>query len=146
MSERIKSAWRITWDPSGTPLVLLDYGDLMLAEPTFPQQHAIQSQPFLRSDFISTWDRGNVSFEMEVSRISAFTTPAALRSYALSQSVTVAALRHATLKIEVEGGDVYELRNSSISASAPNLSKELVLSGLLAFSYRVTGGELVKIP
>ena len=146
MSDRIKSAWRITWDPSGTPLVLLDYGDLMLEEPTLPQQHNVQEQSYLRADFITTWDRGGVSFDMSFSKISTFTAPEDLRNYALSQSVIIAALRHSTLKIEVEGGDVYELRNASITNSEPDLSRDLIVSRKLSFAYRVTGGELVKIP
>ena len=144
MATYVKSAWKLTWDPTGTPLVLVDFDDRMIEEPTFPQTHEIQAQPFLRANFKTTWDRGNVHFETTFSKVSSFTTPQSLRNYALSQSVIIAALRHSTLKIEVENGDTYELRNASISASSPVLSSDIVKSGNLAFTYRAIGGQLIK--
>jgi len=144
MATYVKSDWKMTWDPTGSPLVLLDFDDRMLAEPTFPQTHEIQAQSFLRANYKKNWDRGNVHFEAEFSRVIQFSTPQSLRNYALSQSVVIAGLRHSTLKIEIRNGDTYELRDSSISSSSPNFDSEIVKSGNLLFSYRVMGGQLIK--
>ena len=66
----------MTWDPDGgSPLVLVDFGDRMLAEPTLPQEHQVQTLPFLRSSWKTSWDRGGVSFETTFSKVFEFSTP-----------------------------------------------------------------------
>jgi len=82
----------MTWvQPGATPdVILLNFGDFMLQEPTFPQQHEVQPQTFLRANFRHTYDRGNVGFESTFSHVQEFANNAALRDFMMDHSIVMA--------------------------------------------------------
>jgi hypothetical protein len=47
---RISSNWKLTFDPAGTPLVLLNYTDLIEGEPRFPLAKALEVIPIAEAD------------------------------------------------------------------------------------------------
>lgn len=134
MAEFIKSEWRVTL---GTT-VLLDFDDNMLAEPAMPQSHAVQVQSYLRSDWPAVWDRGNVQFNLEFSVVLDFSTTAAARDHLVSQSLTLAALRHGALKVEVRNGSTTTLTDAAIESAAPQMGPELGSAARVAWEYSIT--------
>tara|TARA_B110000908_G_C10230619_1_gene440368 strand:+ start:913 stop:1344 length:432 start_codon:yes stop_codon:yes gene_type:complete len=143
MSDRIKSAWRITWDPSGTPLVLLDYGDLMLAEPLIGQPHNSELVSFARALNPEGFHYGNVGHEIQFSRLDLSTDIIGPRNLMMSHLTVTGLLRVATLKIEIEGGDTYHVESSVLKNVSPSLAPEN--KNFLPWVYNIAGGLLVKI-
>lgn len=139
MATFIKSEWRLTLGST----VLLDYDERMLDEPTFPQQHLVQVQPYLRSDWVDTWDRGGVTLRTEFSAVKEFNTPAEARDYQIRHSLTLAALRDAPLKIEVRGGGVFELTAAAIESAEPRIGIDLGAANRCAWTYSIVGSQLV---
>lgn len=143
---RIKSTWTIIWqEPAKAEVVLLSAGEWMLEEPTLPQQHTVQGEAFLGADDKTYWDRAAVAYELTFSRIDDHGSPESSRNFLLSHSAQLASMRHGIMIISVAGGARYELRNAAIESVTPDMSKELMTMGRLAFTYRVRAGRLIRM-
>lgn len=99
----IKSNWKLTFDPGGTPLVLLDYGNLVEGE-VFPAMSkpaevtplAGASAPFIR-------DLGNRSFRLGFAVILDAADDKAMRQEMMTSLVTVGPLARKVLKVQING-------------------------------------------
>ena len=74
-----------------------------------------------------------------------FANNAALRDFMMDHSIVIAGLRHGLMRIEIEGGSTYELRNASIPSFEPQTNFDYIKATRLPLVYRVSGGELLKI-
>ena len=120
------SNWKLTLDPSGTPLVLLGFGDLLAEEIRFPMAMGLEvvnlagsGTPFLRQT-------GNVLVTMEFERYA--TPSSALQQYdkyarrdTLDTLLTFQALTKKPLRLEVNGlADRYwQFANAAVSYVEP---------------------------
>lgn len=104
----LTSNWKLTLDPSGTPLVLLAIGDLLAEEIRFPMAMGLEvvnlpgsATPFLRQT-------GNVLVTMEFERFATPSNPVQqydkyARRDTLDTLLTFQALTKKPLRLEVSG-------------------------------------------
>ena len=100
---KIESNWRITFDPGGTPLVLLAYGDEIEGEPRYPLGRGLEvvalvdaAAPFLRPT-------GNSAINLKLDIYKPAASDAAARAEVLDSLIAVNVLGRKPLKIEVLG-------------------------------------------
>jgi hypothetical protein len=98
----IKSHWRVTWDPSGTPLVLLDWGDLTPNELEIPVEQEIQRESLIGAAWAAVVPRGNLSRQITVARLESYATSHELRYASFTTSIAAEALQGLTKTIRVE--------------------------------------------
>lgn len=144
MSDFIKSNWRITWDPDGTQIVLLDYGDGMLADPTFAQPHNSELVSFARALSPKGFHFGNVGHLVAFTRAVPYSTLEGGGETILDHLATTQALRVNTLQIKVENGKTYRLDDAVIRDVLPLRSPEHGAN--ILFQYDIAGGNLAEVP
>jgi len=143
MATYVKSAWKITFDPAGDAVVLLDFDDRMLSEPQIVQSHNTEMVGFSRADFSAGFHFGNLTQTIIFSRLDTYSTLQGPADAILAHLVVTGALRSKTLKIEVNSGDTYQMINSVIESVAPLRSWDFKTNA--GFQYTITGGELTDI-
>lgn len=126
MSRYIRSTWKVTWDPSGTPLVLLDFGDDTTAELAIPWRQEIERFALIGADWGAFYARGNIAREVRVTKVAAYTDPASLREAILAMDAALSARagEHAPLRIAVQDGDTYVAVRAAIAAHEPAIAQE----------------------
>lgn len=99
----LTSNWKLTFDPAGTPLVLLAIGDEMAAEIRWPLKKGMElidlvdsSNPFLRA-------KGNNAFSIQLEIYADESDDATARRKIMESLIAVAALVKKPLKIEAAG-------------------------------------------
>jgi len=99
----IASDWKLTLDPAGTPLVLLDYGEMLEAELEFSGRRGVTLTPLVRSADPRMRDGKNLSvtFAFRVYR-PADTWPLA-RAAAMATALAALEKTKAPLRIEAAG-------------------------------------------
>lgn len=133
----VRSSWKLTWDPSGTPVVLVDIGDRMVAEIPWPSDRGGEvvelpdaAAPFLR-------DSGNRVITISYERIE----PGSGSHASVCKAIMARLIQHGTLdkkpvKIEAAGvADVYWL---AAAALAPRIEPGIRVSGRSEFATRYT--------
>jgi hypothetical protein len=99
---RISSNWKLTYDPAGTPLVLLTYGDLIQGEPRFPLAKALEVIPLAETDPLLRDGKSKVhTIQFEVYASAASDKLA--RQAIMESLVTAGALTRKPLKLEISG-------------------------------------------
>lgn len=148
MADFIISNWKLTWDPSGaSELVLLDYGERMLAEPAMGQPHESELVSFARALNSVGFHYGNVGHYLTFSCAVDHASPEAARDSLLAHMIVTGAMRGATLKIEVEGGASYELLNAVLQDVTPEMGPDLgTRANRVLWSYSLAGGKLQLLP
>lgn len=126
MSRYIKSTWKVTYDPAGTPLVLLDHDDWTLDELAIPWRQEIDHHPLIGAAWGAFHPRGNVNREVQVSRVASYSDDASLREAILAMDASLAARagEHKPLRIAVLGGDTYGATKAVILSHTPRLMPE----------------------
>jgi hypothetical protein len=144
----IESIWKIVFDPSGTPLTLLDYGDYLAAEPIFGGSQAVRDVAPLGYTWGRTETPGGalLTVEFEAWELAATTILAREAILAAPQSMPWKVT--ATLQITVQGGSVgrniayASLSSGTVRAVIPdNRSGTWVVS-----RYAFRGGQMSTIP
>lgn len=140
----IQSLWTLTFDPAGTPLVLLSAGEAIEDELRFNVQKGLEvvelessAAPFLRP-------RGNVAHTLEFDRRIVATTDAAARAALLDWQVTFAALGRKPLKCQFTGDDDYWTFSNSFITAARTWRKVVDKSPAYILSVSITATGLTK--
>ncbi len=135
------SNWKITWDPGGTPLVLLDHGQEMEGELDLPweQEHVDRqviegtyTEPLPRS-----WVKGGLVFTAWKEHADDLTARAYILSHRLTTIHGLRGLRK-TLRITPLGGGNTDLANTIIK-SAPGRMVIVDHVAMTAFTYTLLG-------
>ena len=100
---KIASNWRITFDPAGTPLVLLAYGDEIEGEPRWPLGRGLEIVPLVDSGWPFLRPSGNATVTLSLDIYKPAASDAAARAEVLDSLLAVHQLARAPLKIEVLG-------------------------------------------
>lgn len=101
---KIASPWKITWDPEGTPLVLVDYDQKIEDELRFPARQKVITREVIEgtdSDFLSR-DLWSQTLELTVYKTHA--SDAAARMWCLTHVAAAAAVGRKDLQIEWDDG------------------------------------------
>jgi hypothetical protein len=103
MAGGIISNWKLTLDPTGTPLVLVTYGDKLLDEIQFSASRGYQVIPLVRAAAPRIQDGKNVSYTLGISRYDQASTDADARKALMQAMITALTGTPKELKLEVSG-------------------------------------------
>ena len=98
------SSWKLTYDPSGTPVVLVGYGDMLESDELDPAlEKTVEVVPLVdaAAPFLRVGKNAVTSFSLRV--LSYGATDLAARSAMLDALITAQTATRKPLKIEVEG-------------------------------------------
>jgi hypothetical protein len=98
------SAWKLTYDPAGTPVVLVNYGDLMESDeldPSLEKSVEVVSLVDAAAPFLRVGKNAVTSFSIRV--LSYGISELAARSTMLDSLITAQTATKKPLRIEVEG-------------------------------------------
>jgi len=140
----VKSNWKITYDPSGTPLVLVDFGQLTAEELEIPWAQLVQDSNRTRAANKKYYGRGNVARGLVISAFKDHADDATARNWMLIYSISLPALVTKTLKIEVKGGASF-LIDEAVIQSAPSRRVVGAPVARTITTYTITGGGLSVI-
>lgn len=119
------STWRITYDADGdSPLVLVDYGDLLADELEFPISQTNQPRGGLRVRERDSFARGNIVAEFGFGRILEWSSHAAAREWCIDHGDAFRrlALLRPALEVSVQGGKAYRWSTAPWLSVAPAVS------------------------
>lgn len=100
---KLTSNWRVTFDPSGTPLVLLAYGDEIEGEPRWPLGRGLEVVPLVDAAAPFLRPSGNGAVILRIDIYKPETTDALARAAVLDSLIAIDLLGRKPLKIEVYG-------------------------------------------
>jgi hypothetical protein len=106
---KISSLWKLTYDPAGTPIVLLDFAEWIEEELRFPLQRGVEAIPLVDAAAPFLRSTGNASVQISVakSRIvagySAISADTAAREAELDALIALAATTKKPLQIQISG-------------------------------------------
>ena len=133
----VRSSWKLTWDPDGTPVVLLDIGDRIAAEVPWPSERGAEvvdvvdaAAPFLR-------DSGNQAISISYERIEAGTGSHA----SVCKAIMARLIQHGTLAkkpVKIEATGVAEVHWMAEAALAPRMEPGIRVSGRSEYATRYT--------
>jgi len=136
----IASRWKLTLDPAGTPLVLVDHDQRIEAEMGFPWQQSGDARGRIGAPNAVRVGRGQASTEVAVTALQDHADDAAARGWivALQPELATYSGRTAPLLLEIQGGSRYELP----AVSLDTVESEVIPApcARTATSYRLTGG------
>jgi len=98
----IRSCWRVTWDPAGSPVILLAWNNLTTAELEIPWAQDVQVEPLVGSSWPAIIARGNVRREIRFSRLEAYSTAHELRAAVIACDAAVSALAGLTKPLDID--------------------------------------------
>jgi len=118
----IYSAWKLTYDPSGTPQVLVDYGQLIDDELDAALKKAVEVVSLVdaAAPFIRVGKNAVVNFSVRVLLETAATDTAA-RVAVLNSLVAAQTATRKPLRIEVSGHttDYWQFANATVEGHTP---------------------------
>lgn len=133
------SDWKITWDPAGDALVLLDYDDLMDSEIRMDGQQLVEagkSDFAVRAVFMS---RGNSKRRLEFTRRIEHATGAASWNAWHAALAAVPWGAKASLKIAQRAGQFWICDAAAVLSSSHRLSTEDgIIESVHQYSLRIT--------
>lgn len=112
------SNWKLTFDPAGTPLVILAFGQVIeSSEFAIPWRQSTQESARVRATLAARWARGNVSSGIRFTTQESHADDAAARLYCLQKNIALNAYANVTAKLKLEIQDsaiVFELQSATI--------------------------------
>ena len=126
----IESRWKLTLDPTGTPRVLLDFGERIEGELPWQLEHAFEAIPLIDTDWQFLRDDGNalVSLDFSIFRIGADDVSA--RAAVMDGLVAYSTLPLAPLRVQLAtsaglvAGYYYQFAQCGVKSYAPQRAGE----------------------
>lgn len=132
------SDWKITWDPAGvSPLVLLDYDDLMDSEIRLPRE---QLSAVGKSDFalrVTPLARQNVKARLEFSRRLEHATAAASWEASLAALAAVPWGQKGVLRVQPRGGAARDYTAAVLSSNHRPSYQDGIIESVHGYALRV---------
>jgi hypothetical protein len=97
------SSWKLTYDYTGTPVVLLNYGEKLEDELRIDGQRVVAVVPLVRSASPALRNQGNAALRLSYARLLDSATDAAARQAMMTALITALAADPKPLKIEAAG-------------------------------------------
>ncbi len=145
MNQIIRSSWQIIFDQPSANRTLLDFGDWMSYEPSFPMSKGLEvvtipgAPPFLRPN-------GGLFYTMKFGVFSTQNTNALAQEAILTSLIDIGPLLRKELRIYIEGrsGAYWKFTNSFITEHEPSMSIHPTLARLTK-SYHITATNFSKV-
>ena len=125
-------------------VVLLDYGERMMAEPSYPLAAQVQESQFVGRKWGKARARGNILRTYSWTRILSFATLAERQTRQLQLPASFLSLPSGDLLIEVEDGGKTLVKDFALTAVTPAQRWEKNATDLL-LTFEGIGGEEVTI-
>ncbi len=139
MADFKKSDWQIKHGST----VLLDFDDLISAEPDMSWAQIAQVEPVIDGEHPYIAAKGNVQNDFSFDRVVKKASMEAARNWRLSHSIECAALDKGIVTISVRGGDSYTLSDAVvISGSSTSGVDVSAFPNRAQMSYEIIGGKL----
>lgn len=135
----VSSNWKITYDPTGTPRILVNYGGRISDELEIPWSQSVQDSPRLRAASMNYFGRGNVANGLRFGVFNDHADDATARAWMLALVAGLPTLETKTLKIEINGGAKYLMSQAVIRAVTPRMVINAPVARTLT-QYEITGG------
>ena len=100
---KISSNWKITFDPDGSPVVLVNVGDIMDGELRFPMKRGLEVVEILEGEAPFLRPTRNIATTLDISVEEVAATDADARVALMGSLTSVENLGKKPLKIEVSG-------------------------------------------
>jgi len=121
----IPSSWKLTFDPGGTPIVLLDIGERLAAQVEWGSRRGSQVVPLVRGDAPFLFDGRNTVVQISFEKVAAENgTRADTLKGVIRAMMAHTSLSKKPLRIEAEG--VPECYWQAAAATVPDLTSKLV--------------------
>lgn len=130
---RLKSIWKITFDPAGTPLVLCDYGDYLVEALKTTGSNRVDTAEPLEGESIVNYPRAQVSREKTFSVFKDHASFVAAANYAEQIDSILPLDKAATLKVEVQGGGTTHYANAAFVNWSTSIVKGSTFQTLTEF-------------
>jgi hypothetical protein len=117
---QILSNWQLTFDPDGTPLVLVAFGQLIEAELAVPWQQQAESRGTIRGTHARRYSRGNAESGITITSYKEHADDEAARLWCLQNAIALDAYSGVTAKLllEISGSTVtYELAAATLDGA-----------------------------
>ena len=120
----ICSNWTITWDPAGTPLVLLATGQDMADELEFPWEQAYEERQLIEGTVTEPLPRSLVKGSLSFGVYKEHADDLTARAYLLSHRAAISNLKglRKTLRITPAGGSNTDIANAVFASINPRMS------------------------
>ena len=132
----IKSTWKISLGG----VVLLDYGESILAEPEMPMAAETQETRYVGGAWAKVRPRGGLLRSYSWSRVIALTSPAEVQTMQMQLPRLFLGLAATDLLIEVAGGGSSKVADFALSSCRSAMRSRLVPTELL-LEFAGAGGE-----
>lgn len=142
------SNWKLTFDPDGTPLVILAFGQVIESgEFSIPWRQEAQAATRIRATMGARWARGNVTSGIRFTTQESHADDAAARLYCLQKNIALNAYAKVTakLKLEIDGSaTVFELQAATIDEA--ECRRDLRGTARTLTSWTIGGTGWVQLP
>ncbi len=118
----LSSNWKLTFDPSGTPLVILAYGQMIDAELAWTLQATCEEVEPVDSEDLFLRDGRIRRYALAVKTYTTESLDLTARVNAMQSLIAVSALTRKPLRLEIQGhtpGKYWQWSSSFIKAHAP---------------------------
>ncbi len=137
----ICSNWTITWDPAGTPLVLLAIDQEMDGELEIPWEQEHEDRKLIEGDHTEPLPRSWVKGSLTFTAYKEHADNAAARDYLRTHRAVIHALRglRKTLRITPDGGTNDNKANTMIKSINPRMFVTEEAKAMTAVTYTFLG-------
>lgn len=141
----ITSNWKMTYNPAGTPLVILDFQDKIEEEPRFGFATGVDVVPLVDSDVPFLRATGNGVFEISFRRLLSQASDKLARGAALDWLLDNDTLDKAPLKIEILDG-TYATYQFAAAVISRHETQRIISSPLCryALDFQITAAGLTR--
>ena len=143
---RIASNWKITFDPAGTPLVLLAVGDEIDSELRCPIKRGLDTVALVDSPIPFLRPTGNSQFAIKLNIYTYTSLDTSARAAMFDSLIAIDALGRKPLRIEISGIPTYyyQFANAYVTDHDPGRDPDGVPAGVVK-SYAIVATGLSKI-
>jgi hypothetical protein len=141
----VRSSWKLTYDPSGTPVVLLDIDDRLASEIRWGSTRGAETVPLLDAVAPFLRDSGNRAVSVSFDRMEPKTTHAALCKAVMARLISHGSLIKKPLKIEAKGvAECYWLASACL---VPSVEPGILVKGSseMATSYSLVFASIAEV-
>lgn len=141
----VVSNLKITYDPGGTPRLIVNYGDKIAEEIELPWNQQVQDSPRTRANSMDYFGRGNVANGLRFSVYNDHADNATARAWMFALVAGLPTLEKKTLKVEIQGGAAYLMSAAVLRSVVPRFVTNAPGPRTMT-SYDIAGGGWAVIP
>ncbi len=138
---RIRSNWKVTFDPAGTPVVLCAFGSIIEGEPVAGMRKGVEVVDIAGAAFPFIRPTGNRRFDLSFAVHYELASDVLARRSILDGMLTLGPMERKPLRIELAGlaGTYWQFANAFIQEHSAGMSVERRPMNLKRYNIIATG-------